>query len=310
VKGLSIEARRVCRTAGRVSLLSGVTLMALPGEVVALVGPSGAGKSTLLHCLNGNRAPDTGSVLYDGCDLYADRDLYLRHIGFVPQDDVVHLSLTAEASLTYALRLRRPELDSGAVEARVTEVLERLELTARRGLRVERLSGGQRKRVSIGMELVASPAALFLDEPTSGLDPALEEKMMDLFRSLAGEGRTLMVTTHVMDSLAQVDHLAVLYSGNLAFFGPPARALGYFGVGECSALFRRLPERSPAEWAEAFASGADAKAAALRTAPAPRDGAAPPAAGAPPAPAAGPEATIDAIERELEALKEQVRRRG
>lgn len=258
-----IDARRVGVDIGRVRLLSGVSLVARPGEVVALLGPSGAGKSTLLSCLNGQRRPDTGVVLYSGEDLFSGRQRYVRAIGHVPQDDVVHLSLSVEACLVYALRLRLPELPDEEVIKRVHTVLDQLELAPRRDLLVGRLSGGQRKRVSIGVELVASPVVMFLDEPTSGLDPALEERMMDLFATLAREKRTLMLTTHVMDSLTRVDQLALLYSGRLVFYGPPASALAYFKVDEPKGLFARLPEKAPGEWAQEWSESAAGQAQAV-----------------------------------------------
>jgi ABC-type multidrug transport system ATPase subunit len=295
-RGLCIEARGVRRQAGSVSLLHGVTFTAYPGEVVALIGPSGAGKSTLLHCLNGYTPPDAGRVLYDGEDLYGARTRLARITGYVPQDDVVHASLTVESTLTYSMRLRQPAAALDAVCARVDEVLDLVGLTDRRHLKVARLSGGQRKRVCIGIELVADPGVLFLDEPTSGLDPALEEKMMTLFQSLARAGRTVLLTTHVMDSIDRVDHVSLLYSGRLAFFGSPAQALAYFRVNTMPDTYRRLGEESPDTWQARFQTSPLAEQARHRPRTA-RDGTdAVPAAVAPADPV---EALLAKLEKEI-----------
>lgn len=263
-QGLRIDARGVSRSAGSVRLLTSIQFTVLPGEAVALLGPSGAGKSLLLHCLNGYRRPDEGTVLYDGLDPYEDPERFRYRVGYVPQEDIVHTSLAVDRTLDYALRLRRPDLDDGAVARRVDEVIDLLDLQQRRHVQVSRLSGGQRKRVSVGVELVAQPGVLFLDEPTSGLDPGMEERMMDLFRSLARQGRSVLLTTHAMESLDRVDQVALLYSGFLVFFGPVARLLEHFEVTEVGDAFRKLPNRSPFEWARHFTASSLAALAVER----------------------------------------------
>ena len=213
----------------------------MPGELVGLLGPSGAGKSTLLMALSGFRPAQRGRVRLGDQDLYGKFEELKRLLGFVPQSEIIHRDLTVEKVLYYAARLRLPaETTEKAVEGKVRSVLKLLELAHRGSVKVRSLSGGQRKRVSIGVELITSPPVLFADEPTSGLDPALEQKVMELFARLAKGGRTVVITTHVMASLETLDLMALLHEGWLVFYGPPKQALPYFGVDNHAELFRKL----------------------------------------------------------------------
>ncbi len=231
---------------GRV-LLDDITLSILPREFVCIVGASGSGKTTLLDALSGARPADAGQVRYNGVDYYAQIESFRSAIGYVPQDDIVPADLPVERALHYAARLRLPD-DTGRAEvkARVEEVMEDLGLTARRDVPIGRLSGGQRKRVSIGAELLSQPTLLFLDEPTSGLDPGLEGRMMALLRKLADQGRTVVLITHATQNVDLCDQIAVLApGGHLAYYGPPREALAYFGVEKFADLYT-LIEREPA----------------------------------------------------------------
>ena len=251
--GLRLDACDLTVHAGGREILAGVSLSVRPGELVAVMGPSGSGKSTLLHALNGYRWASAGQVRINGVDLYGHFTTLRSAIGFVPQDDIVHESLSVEKVLHYAALLRLPEgTAESALKERIDTVLKRLGLADRRRVRVSRLSGGQRKRVSLGVELLTSPPLLFLDEPTSGLDPALEADMMGLFRELADDGRTVLVTTHVTESLRLPDLVAFLVEGRLVYAGPTAEALDYFGADSFAGIFTRLPEQSATAWATEF----------------------------------------------------------
>ncbi len=247
---LTLAALNLRQSAGPVSLLDDVTLVARPGEFVGLLGPSGAGKTTLLNALSGLRPATGGRVVLNGDPLYEQYGRWRRLIGYVPQDEIVHPELTCRQAFAYAARLRLPaDVPADELAAAVNETLETLELTERADVAVARLSGGQRKRVSIGIELLARPRLLFLDEPTSGLDPGTETRLMRLFRALAHEGRTVVCTTHGMENVDLFDKIAVLAEGGrLAFFGPPADARAYFGVERTAELFDRLDDRPPADW--------------------------------------------------------------
>lgn len=238
--GLSVEV------AGGKKLLNDVSF-SLPGRcLLAVVGPSGAGKSTLLRALTGSRPANSGAVHYDGRDLYAAYDELRHRIGLVPQDDVLHPQLTVRRALRYAARLRFPaDVPDADREKRINEVLGELGLVGQADQRIDTLSGGQRKRTSVALELLTMPSLLFLDEPTSGLDPGLDRSVMRTLRGLADEadgvGRTVVVITHSVLNLDICDLLLVLApGGHLAYFGPPSEALAFFGQPDYADMFLLL----------------------------------------------------------------------
>ncbi|MFD5461945.1 FHA domain-containing protein [Kitasatospora sp. NPDC127059] len=210
--------------------------------LLAVAGPSGAGKSTLLNALTGLRPADQGTVLYDGRDLYRDYAELRRRIGLVPQDDILHTQLTVRRALSFAAELRFPgDTARHERETRVSEVIRELGLDGREQQVIASLSGGQRKRVSIALELLTKPSLLFLDEPTSGLDPGMERSVMRLLRELADDGRTVVVVTHSVLSLNVCDRLLVLApGGRTAYYGPPTEALAYFGQDEWPEAFEEF----------------------------------------------------------------------
>ncbi|WP_408066400.1 ATP-binding cassette domain-containing protein [[Mycobacterium] nativiensis] len=213
--GLSIDGRQ---------LITDVSFAARPGTLTAVIGPSGAGKSTLIKLLGGAMQPTLGRVIFDGHDVHAQYASLRSRIGVVPQDDVVHRQLTVEQALGYAAELRLPP-DTSAADRRavVDGVIEELELTPHRKTRVDKLSGGQRKRASVAMELLTGPSLLILDEPTSGLDPALDRQVMTMLRRLADGGRVVVVVTHSLTYLDMCDQVLLLApGGKTAFAGPPS----------------------------------------------------------------------------------------
>ena len=206
------------------NLLTDISFTARPGTVTAVIGPSGAGKSTLIRLLGGATQPSFGWVSFDGSDVHGEYASLRSRIGIVPQDDVVHRQLTVEQALDYAAELRLPP-DTTAADRRavVARVLDELELTAHRTTRVDKLSGGQRKRASVAMELLTGPQLLILDEPTSGLDPSLDRQVMTMLRQLADAGRVVIVVTHSLAYLKLCDQVLLLASGGkTAFVGSPA----------------------------------------------------------------------------------------
>ncbi|RME22773.1 MAG: ATP-binding cassette domain-containing protein [Deltaproteobacteria bacterium] len=250
------------RRIGRVVLLDDVSFSVVSGEVIAVVGPSGAGKTTLLNAITGIAAADRGTVTFDGQDFHAvlERDRSL--VGTVPQDDIVHPELRVGESLRYSAELRLPaDARRPDWEAAVDRVLDELDIAHIRDSRIgdtvrRGISGGQRKRVNLGQELLTrSTSILFLDEPTSGLDPRSAQEIVRLVRQLADRGRIVFLVTHDLTPqvMGLVDHLMVLVpGGRLAWFGPPADAARYFGVSTPDAIFHRLDERSPEVWAQAW----------------------------------------------------------
>jgi ABC-type multidrug transport system ATPase subunit len=235
-----LTARKLTVERGGKTILSGVDFQASDGEMIGILGPSGSGKSTLLMALNGFRPATAGRVTLDGKDFYENFETFKSDIGFVPQDDIVPAALRVERTLGYAAELRLPDLEPEARLARVNMVMRILGLTESKDTRVSSLSGGQRKRVSVGVELLSKPRMLFADEPTSGLDPALERSLTENFRKLADDGHMVIVTTHIMSSLSLYDKLCVVNKGKLAFFGPPDQIKTHFKVDDFIEIYNVL----------------------------------------------------------------------
>ena len=231
------------RARGTIKLLDDVALTIQPNEFVGLLGPSGAGKSTLMDALNGTRPATAGRVLINNLDLYQHLESLKQSIGYVPQDDIIHRELTVYRTLYYVARLRLSrDVSAEEIDQIVSEVLDVTGLGERRDVPVAQLSGGQRKRVSIAVELLTKPSVIFLDEPTSGLDPATEEKIMRLFRQIAESGRTVILTTHAMENVRLFDKIAILMRGKLIFYGTPQEALAHAGAATFRDLFEKLEE--------------------------------------------------------------------
>ncbi|MGH8897078.1 MAG: FHA domain-containing protein [Egibacteraceae bacterium] len=239
----------------RKQLLDRISLTVEPGQLLAVVGPSGAGKSTLLRALTGVAPATSGTVAYNGRDLYESLGELRYRIGYVPQDDILHSQLKLRAALSYAAELRfAPDASPAEREARIDEVLRELGLTDRADLPIAKLSGGQRKRASVGLELLTRPALLYLDEPTTGLDPGLERSVMELLRQLADGGRTVVVITHAVASLELCDRVLVLApKGRMAFFGPPGELLAFFEATDHAQVFQDLDDETQ-DWATRFQS--------------------------------------------------------
>ncbi len=218
--------------------------------LVGVIGPSGAGKSTLLSALTGQLAAAEGRVLYDGRDLHREYAELRHRIGVVPQQDILHVHLRMRRALRFAARLRFPR-DTTAAErdARVDEVIGALGIAGREEQRILTLSGGQRKRVSVALELLTKPSLLLLDEPTSGLDPGMDRAMMTLLADLAHEGRTVIVVTHSVLNLSACDRLLVLApGGRVAYYGPPEETLRFLGFDSWPEAFDAFAQDTDRDW--------------------------------------------------------------
>jgi ABC-type multidrug transport system ATPase subunit len=248
---------------GSSTLLDAVSFSLESRNMLAVVGPSGAGKTTLLRALTGFSRPTHGTVRFGGRDLYADYDELRARIGYVPQEDLVHEQLTVRQELEFAGALRLPpDLGQAGFSKRADEVMSELGLSSRAGLQIEKLSGGQRKRVSVGVELLTEPALLYLDEPTSGLDPGNERQVMQVLRKLADGGRIVVVVTHSTQSIDVADRVLFLATGgHMAYYGPPQGAQQFFErqgvVGGWAAVFQALEEGEGSSWAERFRQDPD-----------------------------------------------------
>lgn len=234
-------------------LIDNVTF-AVPGaSLLAVIGPSGAGKSTLLKALTGSQPATSGRVIYNGVDLYLNYANLRQRIGVVPQDDVVHRQLTVRQALEYAAELRLPgDYTKDARSQEVKRVIADLDLQNHAETQISKLSGGQRKRASVALELLTQPNLLLLDEPTSGLDPNLDRSVMTLLRRQADAGRTVLVITHSVANLDMCDNVLILApGGKVAYFGPPQHVLSYFGVADYADVFSLVADR-PDQVAAAF----------------------------------------------------------
>ena len=226
----SITARDVTVVAGSKPILENVSLNIAAGEFIGVLGGSGQGKSTLLNALCGIRPPTSGDVRIGGVPLTDRERLREIGIGYVPQDDIVHKELTVTEAITFSARLRL-KLSPREIRALVERVTARLGLAEHAAKRISDLSGGQRKRVSIAIELLANPSVLFLDEPSSGLDPATEEALMTLLQSLTLTKLTVVCTTHVLQKAYLFDRLLFIQGGRLVFAGNSDEARRHFLLG-------------------------------------------------------------------------------
>ena len=265
----------------RLTLLNNISFSARPGTLTAIIGPSGAGKSTLAKLIGGTAQPTIGAVTLDGHDLHADFRSLRTRIGMVPQDDLVHRHLTVEQALNYAAEWRLPpEKTKQDRRDAVARVLKELDLTEHATTRVDKLSGGQRKRASVAMELLTGTSLLILDEPTTGLDPALDRQVMTMLRQLADAGRVVLVVTHSLTYLHMCDQVLLMApGGRTAFCGPPDDIGEAMGTTDWADIFttvsadpdavhREFATRHPA----AAAPASPTPASASRPARAPQTG--------------------------------------
>jgi ABC-type multidrug transport system ATPase subunit len=250
------------------NILKNISLLFQPREFVVVVGQSGGGKSTLVDAIAGYRPATNGQVFVNGTNVYKNFDAIRNIIGFVPQRDIIHMELTVFQALDYTAQLRMPpDTTKEERHKRVMEVLDDLDLTHRKDVQISGLSGGQQKRVSIGVELLTKPGLFFLDEPTSGLDPGTETALMQLMRRLADQGRTIVLITHATKNVMLADKVLFLARGGyLTWFGPPDEALAYFDqyrsererrtrpmeFDQIYAILEDPSKGTPEEWADRY----------------------------------------------------------
>ena len=251
--GISIQLVNVYKTVKNantgkpLNIVDGTSLQVEPNSFVVLVGGSGTGKSSLLTCITGTAPCTAGSVKFDGLDTRSNRNAFEAALGYVPQKDIMHDNLTVEQSLTYTAKLRiAHDATRAEIAAAVAHAIEAVDLQGREKTFISKLSGGQKKRVSIAMELLANPRLLILDEPTSGLSPDLDRSMMELCRRLSHQNCTVLMVTHNMSNINLCDKIAFLgVGGVLCYYGAPEKLNEYFDVEMTSDIFEKL--RDPAQ---------------------------------------------------------------
>ncbi len=242
-----------------VHLLSDVCLQLKPGgQLVAVLGPSGCGKSTLMKVVAGLKEASEGQVHWNGRNLAEERDFEPHEVGYVPQFSIAHERLEVWECIEDAVRLRCGDLDREAIEERVDSVLLEVGMQEIAEKRVDVLSGGQKRRLALGMELVSSPDLLLCDEVTSGLDPKAEDDITALLRAVADKGRIVLNITHSLKHLRSHNSVVVLFKGRLVFHAPPSVLLHYFGISHPEDLYPRLAQRTAEDWANSWAKHRDA----------------------------------------------------
>lgn len=234
-------------------LLDDVSFALAEGSLLGVIGPSGCGKSTLIKALTGLRPATQGRIWYGGRDLYADFSQLRYRLGMVPQDDVLHTKLKVRTALRFAASLRFADDVPRKVRwAKVDEVMHAMRLTERAKNRIDNLSGGQRKRASVAMELLTEPSLFCLDEPTSGLDPSLDKEIMQELRELADKGKTVIIVTHSPLHLNYCDRvLAMCVGGTMGYFGPPDQLMAYFDAEDYADVYAKITDE-PERWTRAF----------------------------------------------------------
>ncbi|MGN0496939.1 MAG: FHA domain-containing protein [Lachnospiraceae bacterium] len=250
VGGVSVVANNICKivkSKGQEKYITDhVNLSIEPGEFVAIIGGSGAGKTTLLNCLSGMAKFNYGDVMINGESIKSNSRSIRSIIGYVPQNDIVYDNLTLEKMLFYSAQLRMPkDTSKEEINRKIEETLDMVELKAHRNTVISRLSGGQKKRASIAVELLASPKLFFLDEPSSGLDPGTEKNLMALLKKLASSGKTVIMVTHTVQNIGMCDRVICMGNGGLlCFSGRPEHALKFFGKENMTDIYEDLNEHS------------------------------------------------------------------
>lgn len=221
--------------------------------MLAIMGPSGCGKSTLLKALNGDSPASTGRVYICGLELNENYDYLKTQIGYVPQDDIVHRELTVEQSLKYAAKLRLTHASDETISQKINKVLRDLNIEHIRQNTIAKISGGQRKRVSIAVELLTDPLILFLDEPTSPLDPQTIEEFLKSLRNLSEQGTTVVMVTHKPEDLHYMDSVIFMAEGgHFAYYGDTRQYLNYFGVSDTIKVYTNLADKKAQKWIDRY----------------------------------------------------------
>lgn len=239
---------------GKKTILDKVSLSIEPNEFVAIIGGSGAGKTTLMTAMSGFDSKVTGRVYCNGTNLRENFQTLKNIIGFVPQQDIIYENITLKKMLYYTAKMKMPEDTSTAeINARIEEVLGMVELSEHKDTYIRRLSGGQKKRASIAVELLANPGLFFLDEPTSGLDPGTEEHLMRTLSKLSKEQeKTIIMVTHTINNLDLCDKVIIMgYGGRLCYCGSPAGIKDFFQTDDLVKVYDIITA-DPKGWESRF----------------------------------------------------------
>ena len=234
------------------TLLKNVSLKIPEGQLVGIVGPAGSGKSTLVKVITGLYVPTSGSIHWQGRDL-ADEDLEPYDIGYVPQFSIAFDHLTIRESMHDAIGLRVAGLSAEECNSRTESILREVGILPIIDRRVKVLSGGEKRRLGLALELVSFPSLLIADEVTSGLDPKSEEEVTHLLHRLTrGKDRIVLAVTHNLRHISLCDTLLVMHQGSLVYHGPTPELLDYFQVESPEDVFPKLATQPPEHWHDAW----------------------------------------------------------
>lgn len=247
-EGIRVDVANVSKTVidswtkKPVNILNDISFTINEGEFVGIIGGSGTGKTTLLDAITARRKSTSGLIYYDLNNYYTFKNSYQKIVGYVPQKDIMHDNLTVYKTLYfYSFIKMKHRLTKAEIDEMIKKVLDDVSLTDQMYLKVSKLSGGQRKRVSIAMELMCNPKILFLDEPTSGLSPDLDYEITELLYKISRSGRTVVVITHNMENVDRFDKIAFLgVGGHLCYYGEPAKVSTFFKSKKFGAIFNML----------------------------------------------------------------------
>lgn len=257
----AITAHHLVYYGGNRKLIDDISLNISPGQFVGLIGDSGAGKTTLMYLLCGINRPSGGDVKINGESIIVHPELFKGQFGYVPQDDILHRELKIIESLEFTGKLRLGhKFDRSEISEKAHDVIKKLNLKGKEDVIIgspekKGASGGQRKRVNLGLELMTDPGFLVLDEPTSGLDPLSDREVMQILRKSADNGQTVLLTTHNISvtNFKFLTHVIVLaQEGKLAYYGPASEACDYFGVDDPVYIFDALKRKTPNEWKNVY----------------------------------------------------------
>jgi ABC transport system ATP-binding/permease protein len=248
-----LELKDVCFTIRKdgedANLVDQVSIRIPKGHFMAIVGPSGCGKTTLLKTIAGLNPESAGALIWDGRDLSKEGDFSPSEIGYVPQFSIAYDPLTVDESVEAATRLRVRSKNHVELDARIDRVLEETGLTPISDRTVKVLSGGQKRRLGLAMELVSDPKLLLCDEVTSGLDPRSEREIVRLLHDLSRkDGRIVLSVTHSLAHLELYDSILVLHEGRVAYHGPPEQLTHYFSVKDTEEVYPRLATQTSERW--------------------------------------------------------------
>lgn len=241
---------------GKKRILNNINIQIEPNDFVAIIGGSGSGKTTIMNAMSGYEKATSGKVYINSVDLYKHYKVLKNNIGYVPQQDIIYENLTLIKMLEYSAKLRMADdMSNEEIRKRIDDVLEMVELKPHKHKMIRSLSGGQKKRASIAVELLGDPGLFFLDEPTSGLDPGTEENLMKNLRNLAkSNNKTVIMVTHTTQNLHLCDKIILMGTdGNICFYGTVPECIETFGVKNLTEVYNMVSDpKDVKKWSDEY----------------------------------------------------------